>query len=61
MKPRRAALVGLVFPIIAVGYFTFATVVDPSRVEYSAITLLLGLGAATSLMMYVLFAGLSGS
>ena len=61
MKPRRAALIGLVFPLIAVGYFIFATVVEPSHVEFAAITLLLGLGVATSLMAYVLFAGLNGS
>lgn len=61
MKPRRAALIGLLFPLIAVGYYVFATVVEPSHVEYAAITLLLGLGAATSLMAYVLVAGVNGN
>jgi hypothetical protein len=61
MKPSRAALAGLVFPAFGVVYFVFATVVDPAHVEYAAIVLLLALGVATSLMAYVLFAGLSQS
>lgn len=61
MKPRRAALVGLVFPVLAVVYFVFSSVVQPTRTEPAAIVLLLALGVATSLMAYVLFAGISKS
>ena len=61
MNPRRAALAGIVFLVIAVVYFVFPTVVDPARVDYAGLTLLIALGAAMSLMAYVLFAGLSRS
>jgi hypothetical protein len=58
MNPRRAALVGLVFPVIAIIYFVFPTIVDPTKVDYAGITMLIALGAAMALMGYVLFAGL---
>jgi hypothetical protein len=58
MNPKRAALVGLVFPLIAVVYFVFPTIVDPVHVDYAGITMLIALGAAMALMAYVLFAGL---
>ena len=61
MNPRRAALVGIVFVVLAVVYVAFTTVVDPSRVDYAGLTLLIALGGATSIMAYVLFAGLSRS
>ena len=54
MHPRRAALVGLVFVIIASFYTVFQVVVNPSRVDLIGITLLVALGAATSLMAFVL-------
>ncbi|MEO5965897.1 MAG: hypothetical protein ABIR11_10570 [Candidatus Limnocylindrales bacterium] len=61
MNPRRAAFAGLVFFAIAVFYFAFPTIVDPTRVDYAGITMLIALGAAMSIMAYVLFAGLSKS
>lgn len=61
MNPRRAALAGIVFVVIAVVYFVFPAVVDPALVDYAGITMLIALGAAMSIMAYVLFAGLSRS
>ena len=61
MTPRKAAAVGLLFVVIAVFYFAFATVVEPVHVDFAGITMLIALGAAMSLMAYVLFAGLSKS
>ena len=61
MTPRRAALVGVLFIVIAVFYFAFPTIVDPSLVDYAGLTMLLALGAAMSLMAYVLVAGLRNS
>jgi hypothetical protein len=61
VNPRRAALVGIVFLVIAAFYFVFPTVVDPSHVDYAGLTMLIALGGAMSLMAYVLFAGLSRS
>ena len=60
MTPRRAALVGLVFPLIAVLYFVAPTVLG-GTVDWAGITMLIALGAATSLMAYVLFAGVAKS
>ena len=61
MTPRRAALVGIVFIVIAVFYFVFPSVVDPSAVDYAGITMLLALGAAMSIMAYVLVAAIQKS
>lgn len=61
MTPRRAAALGIVFPVIALGYFLFPTIVDPSRVDLAGITMLVALGAAMSIMAYVLFASLARS
>ncbi len=61
MNPRRAALAGIVFLVIATFYFVFPTVVDPAMVDYAGLTMLIALGGAMSLMAYVLFAGLSRS
>jgi hypothetical protein len=61
MNPRRAALVGILFIVIAAIYFVFPMVVDPSLVDYAGITMLIALGAAMSLMAYVLFSGLQKS
>lgn len=58
MTPRRAALTGIVFLVIAVVYFVFPTVVDPALVDYAGLTMLIALGVAMSLMAYVLFTGL---
>jgi hypothetical protein len=60
MHPKRAALVGLIFPLIAILYFVAPTVLG-GTVDYAGITMLVALGAATSLMAYVLFAGLAKS
>jgi hypothetical protein len=61
MKPSRAALTGLVFPIIAVAYFVFQVVGGANPIDWAGITMLLALGAAISIMSYVLFAGLGRS
>ncbi len=61
MNPRRAALAGIVFIVIAVVYFVFPAIVDPAQVDYAGITMLIALGGAMSLMLYVLFAGLNRS
>ncbi len=60
MNPKRAALVGLVFPLIAILYVVAPTVLG-GTVDYAGLTMLLALGAATGLMVYVLFAGLQKS
>jgi hypothetical protein len=57
MTPRRAALVGIVFLLIAGFYWVFPYVVDPSAIDYAGITMLICLGVAMSLMAYVLVAG----
>jgi len=57
MNPRRAALVGIVFVVIAAAYYLIASVIDPSHVDWAGFTMLIALGAAMSLMAYVLFAG----
>lgn len=61
MNPRRAALVGIVFVLIAVVYYAFPTLIDPSHVDWAGFTMLIALGAAMSLMAYVLFAGMQKS
>lgn len=61
MTPRKAAAVGLLFVVIAVFYFAFAAAIEPVHVDFAGITMLVALGAAMSLMAYVLFAGLSKS
>src|SRR6188508_2451952 len=57
MTPRRAALVGIVFLLIAGFYYAFPYLVDPSVIDYAGITMLIALGVAMSLMAYVLVAG----
>ena len=61
MNPMKAALIGVVFVVIAGIYFVFPTVVEPSRVDYAGLTMLVALGVAMSLMAYVLIAGLRRS
>ena len=61
MNPRRAALVGVVFLVIATIYFVFPTIVDPAKVDLAGITLLIALAGAMSIMAYVLVAGLPRS
>jgi hypothetical protein len=57
MTPRRAALIGIVFLLIAGFYYAFPYLVDPSVIDYAGITMLIALGVAMSLMAYVLVAG----
>jgi peptidoglycan/LPS O-acetylase OafA/YrhL len=61
MNPRRAALVGLLFVGIAAFYLAFSAAVDSTKVDYAGFVLLIALGAAMSIMAYVLFAGLRHS
>ena len=61
MKPRRAALVGIVFLVIAAIYFVFPTLVQPEHVDYAGITMLIALGAAMSIMAYVLVSSVQKS
>jgi hypothetical protein len=61
MKPRRAALVGIVFLVIAVIYWTFPYLVQPEHVDYAGITMLIALGAAMSIMAYVLVSSVQKS
>jgi hypothetical protein len=58
MHPRRAALVGIVFVAIAGFYTAFQVAVNPSRIDLTGITLLVALGAAMSLMAFVLFSAI---
>ena len=57
MTPRRAALVGIVFLLIAGFYWAFPYAVDSTHVDWAGITMLIALGAAMALMAYVLVAG----
>jgi hypothetical protein len=59
--PRRAALVGFLFIAIAAFYIGFSAAVDSTKVDFAGFTLLIALGAAMSIMAYVLFAGLRHS
>ena len=60
MKPKRAALVGLVFVVIAFFYLGVQLIAGVPA-DLAGFTMLLALGGATSLMSYVLFAGLQQS
>ena len=57
MNPKRAALVGLVFPVIAVVYWAVPTAVG-QPVDAAGVVMLLALGVAMALMFYVLVAGM---
>jgi hypothetical protein len=58
MNPRRALLVGLVFVLFDAIYVLFGTVVEPGHLEPAAVVMLLALGAAMSLMAFVLFSAI---
>jgi hypothetical protein len=60
MTPRRAALVGLVFFAIA-GFYWLVQYIAGWNVDYAGVTMLIALGAAMSIMSYVLVAGLRRS
>ena len=57
MNPKRAALLGLVFPMIAVVYAGAPTIIG-TPVDWAGTTMLIALGAAMSLMAYVLVTGM---
>jgi len=60
MTPRRAALVGVLFPIISVFYVSVKYAAG-WPVDWAGATMLVALGAAMSIMSYVLVAGISRS
>jgi apolipoprotein N-acyltransferase len=60
MTPRRAALAGLIFVVIA-GIYWLAPYVLGGIVDYAGMTMLIALGAAVAIMAYVLFTGLQRS
>jgi hypothetical protein len=60
MTPRRAALVGIVFVVIAVIYWAVQYLAGWPE-DWAGITMLLALGVAMSIMSWVLFAGLRRS
>ena len=60
MNPRRAAVVGLLFIVIAGIYFAAPTLLH-GNVDFAGVTMLIALGASMSIMAYVLMAGQSRS
>lgn len=56
--PRNAALVGIVFVVIAVIFWAVQQAGAP-RTDYAGVTMLAVLGIAMALMAYVLVAGSS--
>jgi hypothetical protein len=56
--PRNAALVGIIFVVIALIYFAMPTLLR-GHVDFAGITMLAVLGIAMGLMAYVLVAGSS--
>ena len=60
MTPMRAALIGIVFVVIA-AFYLGVTLALGGTPDFAGFTMLMALGAAMSLMAYVLFAGLSRS
>ena len=60
MNRRSAVLVGLVFVVIAIIYWSVPTLTG-GIVDYAGTTMLLALGVAMSLMVWVLFVGAARS
>jgi len=58
MNPRRAAAVGIFFLAVAAIYFLVPPLLD-GTVDFAGVTMLIALGAAMSIMAYVLVAGQS--
>ena len=56
MSRRHAVLIGLVFVVIAIIYWALPTVLG-GHVDFAGITMLLALGIAMTLMVWVLFTG----
>lgn len=54
--PRNAALLGIIFIVIAVAYWAIPTL-GGWHVDYAGVTMLLALGGAVAIMAYVLVAG----
>jgi lipopolysaccharide export LptBFGC system permease protein LptF len=54
--PRNAALVGILFIVIAFFYWIVPTLGD-WHVDYAGVTMLAALGVAMAMMAYVLVAG----
>lgn len=57
MNPRRAALVGIIFVVIAAFYWAVQRYAGWPE-DWAGVTMLLALGVAMSIMGFVLFAGL---
>ena len=60
MNRRSAILVGLVFVVIAIIYWSVPTLTG-GIVDFAGTTMLLALGVAMSLMVWVLFVGAARS
>jgi hypothetical protein len=60
MSRRNAVFVGLVFVFIAIVYWLVPTVTG-GIVDFAGITMLLALGVAMTLMVWVLFTGATRS
>ena len=60
MNRRGAILVGLVFVVIAIVYWSVPYLTG-GIVDYAGVTMLLALGVAMSLMVWVLFVGAARS
>lgn len=61
--PRNAALLGVIFIVIAIVYLVVPAVMDQNMVNmniYAGVTLLLALGIAMAIMAYVLAVGTRG-
>jgi hypothetical protein len=54
--PRNSVFVGLLFVAIAIIYWAVPTL-GGWHVDYAGVTMLVALGVATSLMVYILIAG----
>jgi hypothetical protein len=54
--PRNAILIGLIFVVIAIAYFSLAEI-GHFHIDYAGTTMLAVLGIAMSLLFYVLIAG----
>jgi amino acid transporter len=57
MKPRNTVLIGILFLAIATLYWLAPTILEPARVDFAGLTMLIALAASMVLMAYVLVAG----
>ena len=61
--PRNAALLGVIFVVLAIIYLVVPYLDDQNMVNmdiYAGVTILIGLGIATAIMAYVLAVGTRG-